>query len=118
MAKAKTKQEISNLPKFIGVLLLFSLVLLIVTMNYSKGLKSGPSIDTAVSTIKAYLKRNYLRDPSSYEAIDNYGFEKRNDGEYQVFHHFRANNGFGGKNEETILFILSGDCKKVIRMRP
>jgi len=75
-----------------------------------------PSIDTAVSTVQRYLKENYLRDPSSYEYVGNYGFEKLPDGNYKLFHEFRANNGFGGKTGGCIAFMLSKDCRRVVKV--
>lgn len=70
--------------------------------------------DGSVDVAERYLKRNLLKDPSSYESISWGKVAKNPDGSYQVTHTFRARNGFGGMGKETITFIISSDGSRVI----
>jgi len=71
--------------------------------------------DNSVDIVETYLKKRYLRDPDSYQSVKWYKVENNQDGTFQVTHTFRARNGFGGMNEETLTFIISTDGKSVLR---
>lgn len=70
--------------------------------------------DGSVDVAERYLKKNLLRDPSSYESVRWGKVSKNPDGSYKVTHTYRARNGFGGMGIETTTFIISKDGSRVI----
>lgn len=72
------------------------------------------SWDGSVEIVERFLKNNYLNDPSSYESVKWGHLTKNSDGTYVVTHTFRARNGFGGMNQQSMAFIISADGKSVI----
>jgi len=71
------------------------------------------SWDHSVGVVEDYLKHSYLRDPDSYQSVKWYKVQKNADGTYSVAHTFRARNGFGGMNENTLTFYISKDGQNV-----
>lgn len=72
------------------------------------------SWDGSVEVVERYLKNEYLRDPASYESVKWGKLSRNSDGIYQVTHSFRAKNGFGGMNQQTLTFFISEDGSRVI----
>jgi len=72
------------------------------------------SWDHSVDVVETFLKNEYLRDPSSYESVRWGHLSKNSDGTYSVTHTFRARNGFGGMNEQTLTFLISSDGQSII----
>lgn len=72
------------------------------------------SWDGSVEIVESFIKNNYLNDPSSYESVKWGHLTKNSDGTYVVTHTFRARNGFGGMNQQSMTFIISADGKSVI----
>jgi len=70
--------------------------------------------DGSVDVAERYLKRNLLKDPSSYESINWSQVSKNPDGSYQVSNTFRARNSFGGMGIQTITFIINSSGDRVI----
>lgn len=70
--------------------------------------------DGSVDVAESYLKKNLLRDPSSYESIRWSKVVKNPDGSYKCSNTYRASNGFGGMNISTVTFIISKDGNRVI----
>ena len=56
-----------------------------------------------------YLKKNYLKDPESFEHLEtHYGFENLH---FVVIMKYRAKNSFGGFNIETVKAIITSNCE-------
>lgn len=70
--------------------------------------------DGTVYCVVHYLKQGYLRDPDSYEGISWGEVMKSSNGNYVVTHTFRAKNGFGGLNVQTMTFTFTPDGSRVI----
>lgn len=64
--------------------------------------------DNSVDCVEKYLKHS-LNDPGSYESIHWDKLVKQENGTYMVTHSFRAKNGFGGMNQETLTFVIGSD---------
>lgn len=70
--------------------------------------KNSP-YDASVYQVERYLKREYLKDPDSYEGIEWSKVQIDNSNslyKYYVRHKYRAKNGFGGYVVEEKLFYL------------
>lgn len=65
--------------------------------------------DSSVWQVKNYLKNNYLKDPSSYEAIEWSAVQEIQGSpnyKYCIRHKYRAKNSFGGYVIENKIFYL------------
>ncbi len=119
MVNVKTKQRISNMPKFLGVVSIFFVFLLIINNGKKNSVTDrveGPrqsQWDNSVECVEDFIKNRYLRDPDSYQSIKWYKVEKNDNGTFQVTHTFRAKNGFGGYSEQTLTFIIDKSGSKV-----
>jgi len=70
---------------------------------------SNSAFDASVYQVERYLKREYLKDPDSYEGIEWSKVQKDNSNSlyrYYVRHKYRAKNGFGGYAVEEKVFYL------------
>jgi len=70
---------------------------------------SNSGYDASVYQVEQYLKREYLKDPDSYEGIEWSKVQKDNTNSlyrYYVRHKYRAKNGFGGYVVEEKIFYL------------
>lgn len=70
---------------------------------------SNSAYDASVYQVEQYLKREYLKDPDSYEGIEWSKVQKDNTNslyKYYVRHKYRAKNGFGGYVVEEKIFYL------------
>jgi hypothetical protein len=70
---------------------------------------SNSAYDASVYQVEQYLKREYLKDPDSYEGIEWSKVQKDNTNslyKYYVRHKYRAKNGFGGYAVEEKIFYL------------
>jgi hypothetical protein len=68
--------------------------------------------DGSVSQVEKYLKKEYLKDPDSYEGISWSSVQTDNSNaqfKYYVRHKFRAKNSFGGYVIEEMMFYLDND---------
>lgn len=72
--------------------------------------------DNSVDCVESYLKRHYLKDPSSYEGIKWSKVNKNSDGTYSVTHTYRAKNGFGGYAILTNTFVIAEDGWTVVNV--
>lgn len=72
------------------------------------------SWDGSVEIVESFIKNNYLNDPSSYESVKWGRLNKNSDGTYVIKHTFRARNGFGGMNQQSMTFLISSDGKSII----
>jgi len=126
MAKASVKQNISNRPKFAIIIVVFAIAIfaIMAISKHSKSKSYGSDFgievnqsqwDHSVPCVEDYLKNVYLRDPDSYESISWSLVDKNSDGTYQVTTSFRARNGFGGMDRETLTFVIASDGKTIIR---
>lgn len=70
---------------------------------------SGPTEQTARISIELFLKRQYLKDPDSYEGIEwgPSGIYMKENNTYFMMHKYRARNSFGGYVVENPMFILN-----------
>jgi len=115
---AKNKQLGQILLKLLGI---FGILFIIMVASGKKfeGSNSGSlevsPWDNSVPVVVHYLKHYYLRDPDSYQSVHWYKVIKNNDGTYQVDHTFRARNGYGGYDENTMTFIISSDGKAIVK---
>jgi uncharacterized membrane protein YkgB len=80
---------------------------------------SNSAFDASVYQVECYLKREYLKDPDSYEGIEWSKVQKDNSNslyKYYVRHKYRAKNSFGGYVVEEKIFYLdqSGNVVRVI----
>jgi hypothetical protein len=67
------------------------------------------SFDASVFQVERYLKKEYLKDPDSYQSISWSAVQQVNNNsqyKYYVRHKFRAKNGFGGYAIEEMIFYL------------
>lgn len=122
--KTVEPQKKTNTPKEKGCFIIFFIIAVIFIFSFLRSLKdstpdygynvSQSRFDHSVPCVEKFLKRNYLRDPDSYKSIHWSLVTKREDGNYEVTHSFRARNGFGGMNEETLTFIISSNGERVI----
>lgn len=74
------------------------------------------SWDASVWQVERYLKKEYLKDPSSYESISwSKVFTEQNNPnfKYYVRHKYRAKNSFGGYAIEEKIFFLDSNGKVV-----
>lgn len=70
---------------------------------------SNSALDASVYQVERYLKREYLKDPDSYEGIEWSKVQKDNSNSlyrYYVRHKYRAKNSFGGYAVEEKIFYL------------
>lgn len=114
MAKVKVKQSISNKPKYFGILILFTgviviLIMIINTAFENKGKVRNSPWDSSVHQVERYLKRN-LKDPNSFEALSwSKVYDKNNNNSgyrYKVRVKYKAKNSFGGYVIENDIFFL------------
>lgn len=70
---------------------------------------TGPDKFDAMTSIRIFLKHQYLKDPDSYEGIDwgPSGIYMKENNTYYMMHKYRAKNGFGGYVVENPMFILN-----------
>lgn len=61
---------------------------------------------------ESYLKRNYLKDPDSFDPIKTVWYSK-DDGNMYVAIKYRARNGFGGMSMEGVEILMGDDCQAV-----
>lgn len=113
MAKVKVKQSISNKPKFVGLITIFSVIMFVIIFSIedaSIGAKvKNSSWDGSVHQVERYLKGT-LTDPNSFEAIkwskvndmthNQYGYR------YKVMLKYRAKNNYGGYEVQSNIFFL------------
>jgi hypothetical protein len=69
---------------------------------------TNSSWDGSVYQVESYLKRSYLKDPDSFQAIE-WGKVKKNCGTYVVTVKYRARNSLGGYVVETMIVTLNAD---------
>lgn len=71
----------------------------------------GPTTQTAMINIELFLKRQYLKDPDSYESIGwgPSGIYMKENNTYFMMHKYRARNSFGGYVVENPMFILNAN---------
>ena len=72
--------------------------------------QNNPWNGGAVHAVEQYLKRDYLKDPDSFQAVE-WGTVLKGCGNYVVSLKFRARNSFGGYVVETRIFTLDADGK-------
>lgn len=65
--------------------------------------------DASVYQVENYLKRNYLKDPDSYQSIEWGKVVELNSDKYVVRHKYRARNSYGGYVVEEKLFVLDAE---------
>lgn len=68
--------------------------------------------DASVFQVEKYLKKEYLKDPDSYQGISWSSVQiDRNNSQYKYFvrHKFRAKNSFGGYVIEEMIFYLNSE---------
>lgn len=70
--------------------------------------QNNPWNEGSVRAVEQYLKRGYLKDPDSFQAIE-WGTVIKGCGNYVVSLKFRARNSFGGYVVETRIFTLDAD---------
>ena len=112
MAKIKVKQTISNKPKYIGLIVMLSVVIFIIIIAIDTSSDSkvkNSSWDDSVHQVERHIKST-LEDPKSFEAIqwskvrdmthNQYGYR------YIVMVKYRAKNSFGGYEIESETFYL------------
>lgn len=96
------------------VIVILAIILLIICYCGGGGSSShiagtGPDEFDAMTSIRIFLKRQYLKDPDSYEGIDwgPSGIYMKENNTYYMMHKYRARNSFGGYVVENPMFILN-----------
>ena len=113
MAKVKVKQSISNKPKYIGLIAIFSVIMFVIIFSIENTstdakVKNSPW-DNSVHQVERYIKNN-LSDPNSFEVIQwskvRDMSHSQNGYRYKVMVKYRTRNGFGGYEIQSNIFFL------------
>lgn len=112
--------KIENNPNSLPYIILFVVIFLIFCFTQSGGcsnnfgsennqtkIENNP-LDNSVYQVEHFLKKEYLKDPDSYESINWSKVIELNENKFMVRHKFRARNGYGGYSIEEKIFYLDG----------